>query len=193
MAASTNKKKPGRSGNPAKKATTAKGWKRNKGEEIELPSGNVALVKRPGPQALLSKGILPDTLMPIVQQAIKSGKGLKGDDVGNLLKDPEALVHMLDAMDRLLVEVVVEPAVHYHRKLVVQDKDSAAEDEWVVIPETDRDRDAFIYTDDVDEDDKMFIFNYAVGGTRDLETFRREHTARLGDLSDGAGDEDTSE
>lgn len=194
MAASAGKSKKRGSGNPAKKeVSSAKGWKRNKGEEIELPSGNVALVKRPGPQALLSKGILPDTLMPIVQQAIRSGKGLRNEDVGALLKDPQSLVHMLDAMDRLLVEVVVEPTVHYHRKLVVQDKDSGKEDEWVTIPANERDEDTYIYTDDVDEEDKMFIFNYAVGGTRDLETFRREQSARLGDLSDGAGDEDPSE
>lgn len=202
MAASAGKKKS-RSGNPAKKeVSSAKGWKRNKGEEIELPSGNVALVKRPGPQALLSKGILPDTLMPIVQQAIRSGKGLKTEDVGALLKDPQSLVHMLDAMDRLLVEVVVEPPVHYHRKLVVKGKEDVGgvtagpaygEDEWVLIPEDERDNDAYIYTDDVDEEDKMFIFNYAVGGTRDLETFRREHAAGMGNLPDGSGDEDTSE
>jgi hypothetical protein len=187
MAASTSKKpaKKRASGNPAKSVSTAKGWKRNKGEELELPSGNVALVKRPGPQALLSKGILPDTLMPIVQQAIKSGKGLRPEDTEAMMKDPEKIVEMLDAMDRLLVEVVVEPTVAYHKELI--------DDEWVDIPADERDEDTFVYTDDIDMDDKMFVFQYAVGGTRDLERFRHEHAAGLGNLPDGSGDENTSE
>jgi hypothetical protein len=186
MAASTSKKpaKKRASGNPAKSVTTAKGWKRNKGEELELPSGNVALVKRPGPQALLSKGVMPDTLMPIIQQAIRSGKGLRPEDTDAMLKDPQTILDMLDAMDRLLEEVVVEPKVAYHKREVAGG--------WVTIPMDERDEDV-VYTDDVDEDDKMFVFNYAVGGTRDLERFRSEHAARLGNLSNGAGDEDTSE
>lgn len=182
MAASKGKSK----GNPAKKeVSSARGWKKNKGEELELPSGNVALVKRPGPQALLSKGILPDTLMPIVQQAIRSGKGLKPQDIGDSLKDPDAIVSMLDAMDRLLVEVVVEPKVAYHKRLV--------DDIWEIIPVAERNEDELIYTDDVDEEDKMFVFNYAVGGTRDLERFRSEQAARMGDLSNVSGNEDSPE
>ena len=181
MAASTKGKKRS-TGNPAKSITTAKGWKRNKGEELELPSGNVALVKRPGPQTLLSKGILPDTLMPIVQQAIRSGKGLKTEDLD--LKDPQTLLEMLDAMDRLLVEVVVEPKVAYHKELV--------DEEWVEIPEGERDAET-IYTDEVDEEDEMFVFQYAVGGTRDLERFRSEQAAHLGDISDVAGNENSPE
>lgn len=196
MAASSSKKKDSKSGNPAKKATAAAGWKRNKGEELELPSGNVALVKRPGPQALLSQGIMPDTLMPIVQQAISKGKGLKPTDMNAMLEDPSKLAEMLDAMDKLLVQVVVEPKVAYHKRQTVPAAgQTAALDDlpWEVIPDDERDTDAYVYTDEVDLEDKMFVFQYAVGGTRDLERFRSEHAARLGDLSDGPGDEDSPE
>lgn len=197
MAASSKpNKKTARSGNPAKKATTAKGWKRDKGEDIELPSGNVAKVKRPGPQALLSEGVLPDTLMPIVSQAIKRGKGMKMTDLN--LDDPSVIADMLDAIDKMMVSIVVEPPVHYHKKLVVAPSNGGvtagpAHDEWVVIPSEDRDTEAYIYTDEINLDDKMFLFNYAVGGTRDLERFRSEHAARLGDISDVAGDEGSPE
>src|ERR1700754_4933696 len=114
MAASTAKKKA-KSGNPTKGTAVAGKWKRQKGEELELPSGNVALVKRPGPQALLSEGVMPDTLMPIVQQAIAKGKGMKPQDVD--LKDPKVLADMLGAMDKLLIKVVVEPKVAYDKCL----------------------------------------------------------------------------
>jgi len=208
--AASSKKNNKRSGNPAKRST-AKTWKRERGEDLELPSGNVALVKRPGPQALLSEGILPDTLMPIVQQAISKGKGLRPQDMKKALEDPAKVADMLDSMDRLMVQVVIEPKVAYHkcRKLVDMGGATAgpAHDEWVSIPEHMRDgetecencgkvhpaTDDFIYADDVDMEDKMFIFNYAVGGTRDLERFRSEHAARVGDLSDGSGDEDPTE
>lgn len=190
MAASRTTKK---SGNPAKRSTT-KTWKRNKGEELELPSGNVALVKRPGPASLLSDNILPDTLMPIVQQAIAKGKGIKPEDQLKLMEDPAQIAGMLDAMDRLMVKVVVEPKVAYHKRSVSQDPaDEAQPVQWEVIPEEDRDDDTYIYTDEVDLEDKMFVFQYAVGGTRDLERFRDEHGASLGDLSDVSGDEDTAE
>jgi hypothetical protein len=196
MPASSTRKKT-KSGNPAK-ATSAKSWKRNKGEEITLPSGNVALVKRPGPQALLAEGVMPDVLMPIVQQAIAKGKGMKPQDTSKLMQDQDNIVQMLDSMDKLLCMVVVEPAVHYHRKLVVPGKDGKiqgvdAVEEWVDIPEEERDADAYVYTDEVDLEDKMFIFQYAVGGTRDLERFRSEQQAGVGNLPDVSGHEDTAE
>lgn len=184
MAASTKGKKRG-SGNPEKRVSTAKAWKRNKGEELELPSGNVALVRRPGPQSLLGKGILPDTLMPIVQQAIRSGKGLKPQETADMLQDEQTLIDMMDGMDKLLVEVVVEPTVAYHKRQVEGGG-------WEEIPQDERDEDT-IYTDEVDEEDKMFVFNYAVGGTRDLEQFRREQAARVGDLSNVSGNENSPE
>lgn len=208
MAASTTKKKTSK-GNPAK-ATVANKWKKQKGEELELPSGNVALVKRPGPQALLSEGVMPDTLMPIVQQAISRGKGLKPQDID--LKDPKVIGDMLGAMDKLMIKVVVEPKVAYDKCLKKLDDmggvtPGPAHEEWVTIPDELRDGatecpncgqvhedgEEVIYVDEVDLDDKMFVFNYAVGGTRDLERFRSELAAGVGDVSDGSGDAGSSE
>lgn len=195
MPASSKPRKK-QSGNPAKKPTSVKSWKKDSGEDLELPSGNVALVKRPGPQALLSEGILPDTLMPIVQQAIAKGKGMKMTDLN--LEDANVIRDMMDAIDKLTVFVVIEPPVRYHRQLVTPAADAgvtrgSAYEEWVTIPEEDRDNEEFLYTDKVDIDDKMFIFQFAVGGTRDLERFRSEQSAGLGDISDGSGDESSPE
>jgi hypothetical protein len=40
----------------------------------------------------------------------------------------------------------------------------------------------------VDSDDKMFIMNWAMGGTRDLERFRRQHRASVDRVSAGQGE-----
>lgn len=212
MAASSKTKK--RSGNPAKNPTTAGKWKRQKGDELKLPSGNVALVKRPGPQALLSEGIMPDTLLPIVQEAITKGKGLKPKDASEMMGNPDAINEMLTAIDRLLEKVVVAPVVQYHRcrrQLTFTPgaiQDAATGGEWQDIPEDLRDgetecshcgkvhpdaEEGAVYTDEVDLEDKMFVFQYALGGTRDLERFRSEYGAGLGDLPVGEGDADETE
>jgi len=155
-------------------------WTKKRGEDLLLPSGNTARVRRPGPEALLKKGVLPDALAAQVQEMIAKGKGTisqkQTEELGN---DPETVLAMLDAMDRVLCTVVLEPKVLYHRN-----------DKGEDIPE--EEREDGIYTDDVDFEDKSFIFQYAVGGTRDLARFRRETGISLGDVSDEQGDGDAS-
>ena len=46
-----------------------------------------------------------------------------------------------------------------------------------------------VYCDMVDLDDKLFLFNYVVGGTRDLERFRQESADALGGLRELQEDE----
>lgn len=199
MAASTAPKSKKKTTSNAGRSTT-KTWKRNKGEDLDLPSGNTALVKRPGPAALMSKGLLPDELTPIVQEAIRSGKGMKPEKQADLVSDPDKIAGMLEGMDKMLALVVVEPSVAFHK---YQDSDVANPEvlggkvtkEMVgkVIPEDERDPDKFIYTDEVDFEDKMFIFNYAVGGTRDHARFREELSAGVGDVQSGSASADQPE
>jgi hypothetical protein len=167
--------------------SSARSWKRNRGEDVSLPSGEVALIKRPGPAAILAQNILPDTLQPIVQQAVRTGRGLPPEKVNDIINTPEGLASVIDAMDRVMVTCVLEPKVAYHKRLRVDENGAVVKEKgkevWEVIPEDERDTDTFIYTDEVEEADKMFIFNYAVGGTRDLERFRGEQQQRMGDLS----------
>jgi hypothetical protein len=158
----------------AKKRSTTKTWKRSKGEDLELPSGNIALVKRPGMLEFIKKGIVPDTLMPTVDEAVRKGKGLPPNQATDLLKDPAKLAAMEEMTDRVLCAVVVDPAVTFHKRQV-----EGNEDEWEDIPEEDRDEN-LLYSDEVDLEDKMFIFQYAVGGTRDLERFREESGLSMG-------------
>lgn len=167
-----------------KKPTSAKAWKKNKGEELELPSGNVALVKRPGMLEFIKKGLVPDTLMPTVDEAVRKGKGLPPAQTTELLKDPTKIAAMEEMTDRVLCTVVVEPQVTFFKYTEEQEAAGEIPEGFNVgddIPEDERDED-LLYSDDVDLEDKMFIFQYAVGGTRDLERFRRESGIGVGGL-----------
>lgn len=167
-----------------KKVTSAKGWKKNKGEELELPSGNVALVKRPGMLEFIKKGLVPDTLMPTVDEAVRKGKGLPPAQTTELLKDPTKIAAMEEMTDRVVCAVVVEPHVTFFKYTEEQEAEGEIPEGFNVgdeIPEAHRDEE-LLYSDDVDLEDKMFIFQYAVGGTRDLERFRRESGLGMGGL-----------
>lgn len=191
MAASTTPKKASKKSTTKERSTT-RSWKRSKGEDLELPSGNVALVKRPGPAALMAQGLLPDELTPIVQEAIRKGKGLPPEKQAEMINDPQKVAAMLEGIDKMCALVVLEPAVTFHKKEILDDEGNPS-GKWEIIPEDERDEEEFIYTDEVDFEDKMFIFNFAVGGTRDLTRFREELTAGLGDLQSGEAGGDKPE
>jgi hypothetical protein len=174
----------------AKKTTGKKQWQKQRGEELELPSGNVALVRRPGPAALLKKGVLPDAMASMISDMIATGKGMSKEQSKAMANDPEMLTGMMEAMDKVLCAVVLSPHVLYH----IGQKNAAGAWEAVFenhpanveIPYDERDPEA-LYADDVDFEDKSFIFNYAVGGTRDVARFREESDLSLATLSDVEG------
>lgn len=184
---STKKKTTAKPGKQPRDRFAPSAWTRAsiKPEEVTLPSGNVCLARRPGPAEILQSGLMPDSLMPIINEAIRSGKGMPKDVEKDLLGDPQQLFELMEGMDKAIVAIVVEPPVLYHKEL-------SPEGKWVLIPEDDRDTEAYIYTDEIDEEDKMFLFNFAVGGTRDLDQFRRESAERLGNVADDAGDGDSA-
>lgn len=139
------------------------GWSKNAATEVQLPSGQMARLRRPGMQAFLKRGAIPDSLAPIIQAQLAKAQGKRVKDTADnkldtaaLMSDPAKIEAVMTLMDTVLLDVVVEP------------KMAAAPDN----PE-DR-RDDVFYPDEVDLDDKVFIFNYAVGGTRDLERFRSD-------------------
>jgi len=54
-------------------------------------------------------------------------------------------------------------------------------------------QDDLVYADMIDIEDKMFIFNFAVGGTRDVEQFRAGSLQSLGSMDDVKDVEDNTE
>jgi hypothetical protein len=126
---------------------------------MELPSGLVVYARNPGGlQAFMAGGTIPNSLMPIVQDALKTGKmpnpeELMSTDGGF---DPEMLKAMGEMLDSVAVTVIKDPEV-------------------LPKPESEGDRlDTQLYADEIPMDDKQFLMQWVTGGTRDLETFRRQ-------------------
>jgi hypothetical protein len=152
-------------------------------ETITCPSGQTCRARRPGLEGLMMSGQLLnlDSLTSIVDskhiRRVKGGKG-KADspevDALSVMKDPKALRDIIRMADQLLPQIVVEPrvAIHY----VIKD------DEQVDIKSEDREA-GVVYTDQIDFQDKLFIFQYGMAGTRDAERFRRESAGAVAGLA----------
>lgn len=172
--------------------------------DLTCPSGQLCLVRRPGVTGLIRAGILDslDALTGIVQtdhiERVKSGKdpSITSEDIQALAQDKEALMAALDLADKVVEYVVLQPSAlrpvvrNEQGRPVVErlqmppDKDHKTE--WtreVETPLPDADRvPGQVYTDMIDLIDRMFIFQFVVGGVSDLERFREEFGQTLGSL-----------
>lgn len=184
------------SGNPAKRAATRRtyspaasgpqsasqdryaptAWGSTSGmpEDLELPSGQVCLVRRPGTQGLIAAGVLQnvDSLTRLVNEkhinrVAAKGRGQEAKteiDMTSLMDDPEGMAEIVRVVDKVVIHCVLAPQVF-----------STPDD-------VTRREKGVIYADMIDLTDKMFLFQYVVGGTRDLESFRTELNEVLGGL-----------
>lgn len=155
-----------------RKVSSGKEWKEKQAEKpLEVPSGNVALVRRIPLPTLYKAGKIPNSLMPIVHDAIKKGEG--SEKVENW--SDEQLMDLIQLMDIVLVECVIDPAVFLE-------------------PKEGEDRDPNkLYVDEVDFADKAFVYQYAIGGVDDLESFREEQESNVDTISNGKDLEDKTE
>lgn len=172
-------------------ATSARDWKNKvntQGSDLELPSGNTALVRQISPEAFITSGLIPDPLSAVISEAINSKKGLPPKKMEELTKDPKQLASTFELFDRVLCYVVLEPTVSMPPACKVCGKyantDEHRGENAHNYTEAQRDPDV-LYADMVDMEDKMFVFNWALGGTRDLHKFRDQLTAGMAGLSDG--------
>lgn len=151
--------------------TTASAWKSGRrAVRLPLPSGNVCEAINKGLQVFVEQGQIPNALMPIVTEALSDGKKMDKSDIDKMSRDPELLRASLEMANTIVLGCVVAPAIH-------------------PIPETEADRDPeLLYVDELDLTDKMFVLNWVVGGTRDVERFREEQAALVGDLPRQQGD-----
>lgn len=152
--------------------------------ELELPSGNTCLVIRPGVQGLIKYGILDslDSLTGLVQTELIDPHDPKKMQaaVARMAERPEDLTTAMDLVDKVIAYVVQQPSVLRPIQMTVDGKPSLdADGNEVPLRDSERDPEA-LYVDDVDLEDKMFIFQFVVGGTRDIETFRAESANMLG-------------
>jgi hypothetical protein len=154
--------------------STAAQWKAksSKGYELEVPSGNVALVRPVGMQAFLDKGLIPNSLREIALESIKGKQApeLKIEDLNE-----EQIRNMMQLFDAVTVYCVLQPEVVA----------APLDEEGVPIPSRYREEIDALYVDDVDLQDKMFIFQFACGGTRSVEQFREEYERSMERVSGG--------
>jgi hypothetical protein len=152
--------------------STAQGWKRagaDDARDLLLPSGNVALVKRISPEAFLASGMIPDAIQPILEKSIRSKQGMPPDIQKDMMADPKMLKSIIDLMDQGVVAAVVEPKV------------------ILSVPEGEERDPNVLLASEVDFEDKAFIFNWALGGSKDIARFRGETgtvVARLSTVTD---------
>lgn len=145
---------------------------RHRGTLMELPSGLWLKMKRVELQTFILQGEVPNPLMGIISEALEKGQKadiaqMVGVDEGKI--DLEMVNDMFEMVQRVVVESVVEPKVH-------------------PVPEDEGERDDdLLYVDELDAMDQMFIFQWAVGGTSDLESFLAEAGADLDALAEMQG------
>jgi hypothetical protein len=209
MAVSKTRKKP--VARKPSQATSAGDWRKAANELplVETPTGKWIRMKKPGMTRFLEEGFLPDSLAAAVRKEIASAKskgGKKPSDaemVQELTKDldEDGLLDMLSSMDRIVCAVVVEPKFVWHRRLVHEDPEDPTSPVKLdkkgrvvteEIPEDDR-RDDVVYTDEMDQIDKNFVFQAAVGGSTDLARFRAQSAAVMDSLSAGQDVEEAPE
>jgi hypothetical protein len=144
--------------------TPVSAWKKPM-EATTLPSGNSMILRRPGFQAFMKTGLIPNGLLGMAQSAISKGKELDPDELEKMIEDPAKISEMMEMVDNVAVFCAVEPPVHHSPPIGV------ARDE------------SLLFVDELSEEDKMFIFQYATGGSSDVESFRNEARDILAPLS----------
>ncbi len=165
MTASRSTGKTG-SRNPANKPTAVSAWKKTSlAPPIELPSGNVMRVKKVGMQTLMKIGIMPNSLMAFATKAVGKGTGkpeeMSDEEMASIATDPDKIREISNFMDSMVMFVAQEPEVY-------------------PLPDEGVEKDpGQLYIDEIDDEDKMFIFQVVTGGTTDIESFRAEHSSSM--------------
>jgi hypothetical protein len=182
-----------RSGNPAKKATaqkvsSTKDFKsRRNGELLKLPSGLTVRARRVELRAFLKHGNVPNPLMEIVTETLDKGASM---DVNKMVATDEGKIDLdmvndaYDMVENLVMSCVVEPKVH---PMPTQDDLAVWNEEHPDDPKDDPEQlldDDLVYINDVDDEDKMFLFQWASGGTADVERFREEARTDMATLAE---------
>jgi len=159
--------------------TSASGWKKS-AQTLTLPSGNVMRVKNPGIMELANKGLIPNALMNVILEAIRKGQQPKPEDI---LTDKIEISDMFEMMDSAILDMAVDPPVWALPVWTQQDfeEGKCPQDEVGNVANSKKLDDA-LYINDISEEDKMFIWNWATGGTTDLTQFRKESASLLASI-----------
>jgi hypothetical protein len=175
----------------ASEPTSASEWKAKlTGRKLKLPSGFTALVRNPGMGVFVEEGLIPNRLMNIVLEAVDENKPPSQRVLKDMATSPEHIADSMKLANNVLLRCVIMPRVSAVPTFTEADVvkgacDAADVGEPIPIGHPSRD-DEKLYVDEVDLDDKMFIFQWVVGGTHDLTSFREQQSAAVADISASA-------
>ena len=137
---------------------------------VVCPSGQPVKVRRLGMRGLIAAGVLQETdlLTALVdKEHLQRVKGAPSVNAKKLMEDPKAIARALEVVYRIVAFAVVEP-------------------ELLEPPANEADRlEDKIYADEIEIEDVMFLLNYVMGGSKDLERFRSEFEKSIRDLDPG--------
>lgn len=151
-------------------------FKKRLGGVMELPSGLIVKSRNPGGlRAFMASGVIPNSLMTLIQKGISNGKGITPEEImPNGEIDSQMMSDMTMLLDHIAMKTIVEPKIYPS----LTDNDlaqwNARNPENLYEDVEDLRRDDRLYVDELPEDDKQFLFQWISGGTRDLETFRKK-------------------
>lgn len=186
-------------------ASPVRQWKRHTAAtELSVPSGNVALVRRPDSvRIFMGNGSIPNTLLPIIEEALKKKSdgdegGVAAEDLAKMAMDsPQIVDDMMSMTDNIIIQCVIDPVVspipvfeikHAEQGLC----ETALIGQPIPFGHPARDEEA-LYVDEVDAADKQFIFNWCMGGSKDLERFRGEASEHVDRVEAVAGAQSAAE
>lgn len=153
-----------------------------RGAELVLPSGLTCKAGRVDLQVFLKTGKVPNSLRGMIDRAMQGNTvsqdeimdQVAGEDFAKKLVagDPETVKkfdELMAMVDAVVVDCMIDPKV-------------------IPSPATEEERsETELHADEIEDQDKMFIFNFALGGVRDLEPFREGQRSNVEYLLAGQG------
>lgn len=142
--------------------TSAAEWRkpREEGILVTLPySGNTARLRPVALDSMIAQGRIPDLLTEVASSSL-----FKEIEVETLIDDPKLMKSFMEIFNLISLAAFMEPEV---------------------VPAGQEPLEGQITLDDVDYNDKIFVFNYATAGARALYLFRDKSKAGMAAVSNG--------
>lgn len=126
-------------------------FKKSAYTDLTLPSGLKCAARRVSIEHFVKGGRVPNTLLPMMKGALQGKKSAvpKLEDL-----DIETILEAPIMFDLAAIEAIVIPEV------------------FPVPPKGEPRDDEKLYVDEIDAEDKQFIFQWAIGGVTDVAKFR---------------------
>lgn len=177
-------------------------FKSRMGGIMELPSGLVMKLKNPGGlQSFIANGTIPNSLLGMVQEGLKGKSGVDATKAAAALaEDLESLGDMLKMLDLVIIQAAKEPRVYAvptqedldRHNIMSPNNQFETIDDYRNSFDEENDGQGRLYTDEIDEMDKQFVFQWVSGGVRDLATFREQFESNVATISAEQGSSDAA-